>query len=124
MNKPKYLNPTKESKFNELHSCCWQCGPSGVRWCLRNGYDPNAEDERGWTPLIWLVRMYDRRTRERKKMFRWLIAAGADIEHKAKSGHNILELAEDCCAPSFYRFVRKEYERLTNCSTKQSVRPS
>jgi hypothetical protein len=113
MEKPKYFDPHKESKFNELHSYCWQCSPSGVRWCLRNGFDPNAEDERGWTPLIWLVRMYDKHTRSRKKMFRWLIKAGAKIDHRATSGHKILELAEGVCSRSFYRFVRSEYKRLT-----------
>ena len=117
MNKPILLRPNEELKFNELHSCCWQCGPSGVRWCLKNGYDPNEEDERGWTALIWLTRMYSRHNKERKKIFRWLIAAGANIEHKTKSGDNILVMAKGVCSSTFYRFVSSEYERLTRRSS-------
>lgn len=116
MEKPQYVDPNKQESFNELHSCCWQCGPGGVRWCLRNGFDPNAQDERGWTPLLWLVRMHDKHTRTRKKMFRWLIQAGADVEHRTKSGEGLLELAKGCCSKGFYRFVRSECQRLRRSS--------
>jgi hypothetical protein len=116
MEKPQYVNPNEQESFNELHSCCWQCGPSGVRWCLRNGFDPNGQDERGWTPLIWLIRMHDKHTKTRKKMFRWLVQAGADVEHRTKSGDGLLELAKGCCSKGFYRFVRSEHQRLKRSS--------
>ncbi len=122
MRNPEYSDPTKDASFNDLHSCCWQCSPSGVRWCLRNGYDPNQKDNKGWTPLIWLVRMHDSYTRERKRVFRALIKAGADIEYRAPSGDGILELAEGACSPSFYRFLRNEYERLTRRSSRRKKR--
>ena len=51
-------------------------------------------------------------------MFRWLIDAGADVRHTAKSGHNILQLAKGCCSKELYRFVRSEYKRLTRHSTQ------
>lgn len=106
----KYFNPHEEKKFTELHSYCWECCPGGVRWCLKNNFDPNAEDERGWTPLIWLVRMYGC-SRERKKMFRYLMAAGARLDHVDKIGQNIIELAENVCSQALYRHIRKEYKR-------------
>jgi hypothetical protein len=123
MDKPRFFSPHDEGEGTTLlHTSCWERAPSGVRWCLRNGFDPNAEDRRGWTPLIWLVRMHDKHTRCRRKMFRWLIEAGAKIDHKDKGGQNLLKLARRVCAPSFYRFVRSEYKRLIRKSSgrKQS----
>jgi ankyrin repeat protein len=113
MERPAYLDPNKDETVTEVHSCAWQCGPSVVRRHLRNGFDPNTKDERGWTPLIWLFRMWDgRHIRMRKKMFRWLIEAGADINVTAKSGHNILQLANGVCTPTFYRFLKREHRRI------------
>ncbi len=114
MEQPRYLNQQAEPSFTEVHSCAWQCGPSVVRWHLRNGFDPNSKDERGWTPLIWLFRMDDSRyVRTRKKMFRWLIKAGADIDVVATSGHTLPQLAKGVCSPTFYRFLEREYRRLS-----------
>jgi hypothetical protein len=114
VNQTPYLDPGNEAYFTEVHSCAWQCGPSVVRWHLRNGFNPNAKDERGWTPLIWLFRMDDRKyVRTRKKMFRWLIKAGADIDVVANSGHTLPQLAKGVCSPSFYRFLDREYKRLS-----------
>ena len=113
MERPPYLDPNKDSTVTEVHASAWQCGPSVVRRHLRNGFDPNTKDERGWTPLVWLFRMGDRRyVRKRKRMFRWLIEAGADINVVAKSGHNILQLARGVCSRTFYRFLKAEYRRL------------
>jgi|SRR5437660_9328720 len=119
MDRPPYLDPNKDPTVTEVHASAWQCGPSVVRRHLRNGFDPNTKDERGWTPLIWLFRMGDRKhERKRKRMFRWLIEAGADINVKANSGHNILQLAKGVCSKGMYRFLEREHRRLTAASTR------
>jgi ankyrin repeat protein len=115
MERPAYLDPHTESTFTEVHSSAWQCGPSVVRRHLRNGFDPNSKDERGWTPLIWLFRMGDpKHVRARKRIFRWLIEAGADINVIANSGHNVLQLAKSVCSPTFYRFLEREHRRINS----------
>lgn len=119
MNKPQYIEPTtNERGMNELHSSAFYCNVSSVKSCLKNGYDPNTIDKSGFTPLIWLMRMYDANTKERKRIFRALIKHGANIEHKDIMGETALDHSKELSCSSFYSFVKSEYERLTSCSSR------
>jgi hypothetical protein len=110
--RPEYYSPADAAGDTyRLHAACFECAPSIVRWCLRNGCDPNLEDGSGWTPLIWLVRMYDgKHVRTRKRIFRWLVKAGARIEHRDKADRDLLALAKGC-SPTLYRFIERERNR-------------
>jgi RNA polymerase sigma factor (sigma-70 family) len=54
---------------------------------LRRGASPNAEDSRGWTPLMEAVRRGD------IMQMLHLILGGANLDHVAKDGSTALELA-------------------------------
>ena len=77
----------------DLHWHCFYGNTSSVRACLKNGYDPNVQDSSGYTPLMLLVEMHDNRTyRQRKRMFRYLIAAGASVELSDTIGADLKDL--------------------------------
>jgi hypothetical protein len=120
-NRPEYYSPADAvGDTYRLHAACFECGPSIVRWCLRNGYDPNLEDGSGWTPLIWLVRMYDgKHVRTRKRIFRWLVKAGARIDHRDKANQDLLALAKGC-SRTLYRFIERERNRILRRGTIDS----
>lgn len=85
-----------------------------MRLELRNGADPNGADECGVTPLMRIAEMYDaKHYRERKRMFRYLIAAGANIKAQDTAGRTVLDYARSCSARRFRAFVQREYRRLT-----------
>lgn len=109
---PRYYSPAAAGDAYRLHAACFECRPSVVRWCLRNGLDPNLEDDSGWTPLMWLVRMHDgRRLRTRKRIFRWLVEAGARVDHRDRADQDLLTLAK-VCSQTLYRFIRRERSRV------------
>ena len=85
-----------------------------MRLELRNGADPNWADESGVTALMRIAEMYDaKHYRERKRMFRYLIAAGANIKAKDNAGRNVVDYARSGSARRFRAFVQKEFRRLT-----------
>jgi ankyrin repeat protein len=99
---------------NNLPHYCFHCNPAGVRLELRNGADPNWADECGVTPLMRVAEMYDaEHYRERKRMFRYLITAGADITAKDSAGRTVWDYARTCSARRFRAFVQMEFRRLT-----------
>jgi hypothetical protein len=89
------------------------CAPGSLRAALKAGADPNERDtDTGATPLMWLCEMHDKHTRERKRMFRWLVRAGASLELTNKEGLVAWHYAAVGSCRSFRRFVRSEYKRL------------
>jgi ankyrin repeat protein len=113
MNKPQYIEPkANERGMNELHSACLYCNVASVKRCLKEGFNPNETDNNGFTPLIWLMRMYDSNTRERKRIFRSLIRNGGDISLQDTMGETALDHSKELSSSSFYNFVNSEYKRL------------
>ena len=84
-----------------------------MKWCLINGYDPNAQDASGFTPLMWLMRMHDNHTRARKRMFRLLVKYGADINLLDAAGEKAIDHAEHNANSTLYKYVRREYCRIS-----------
>ena len=115
MDKPELFTPTQgEKEMTALMGHCFNCYPGGVKRELRNGVNPNAQDNCGYTALMWLCRMYDKKHfRERKRMFRSLIKKGASLTITDSIGENILHHAMSGSAKNFKRFVQFEVYRLT-----------
>jgi hypothetical protein len=61
---------------------------------------------------MWLCRMYDRRFRERKRMFRRLIQHGASLSVVDTAGQDILAHARDGPERRFQKFVEREVRRI------------
>jgi ankyrin repeat protein len=119
MDKPEYVTPTTgEKEMTALMSHCFYCYPGGVKRELREGADPNAQDNCGYTALMWLCRMYDKKHfRERKRMFRALIKNGASLTVTDAAGESILFHARTGPAKRFRNFVKFEVFRLTHPSS-------
>ncbi len=113
MDKPEYVTPTTgEKEMTALMSHCFYCYPGGVKRELREGADPNAQDNCGYTALMWLCRMYDKKHfRERKRMFRALIKNGASLTVIDAAGESILSHARAGSAKRFRNFVKYEVFR-------------
>lgn len=95
-----------------LGEYAFYCSPGALRKALRSGADPNERDPGNQrTPLMWLCEMYDHHHRSRKRMFRLLVRAGADIELKDNAGLTALEFARWGSIKVFRRFVEREYRR-------------
>ncbi|MBV1777254.1 ankyrin repeat domain-containing protein [Burkholderiaceae bacterium DAT-1] len=97
----------------DLHWHCFYGNTSAVRACLKNGYDPNAQDSSGYTPLMCLVEMHDNAAyRSRKRMFRYLIAAGANISLPDTIGATLKDHVRHDQRGRLRSFVRSEISRL------------
>lgn len=95
-----------------LSAYAFYCAPGELRKALRSGEDPNQRDpETQRTPLMWLCEMFDHNHRSRKRMFRLLVRAGADIELQDHTGMTALEVAQWGAIRVFRRFVEREYWR-------------
>lgn len=113
MEKPELISPTAGVReMTALMSHAWGCYPGGVRRELQRGADPDEQDQSGYTALMWLCRMYDRHFRERKRIFRSLIAYGASVELLDKRGDSLLVHAADGPERRFRRFVRSQVKRI------------
>ena len=96
----------------DLSAYAFYCAPGDLRKALRRGEDPNQRDpETQRTPLMWLCEMFDHHHRSRKRMFRVLVQAGADIELQDHTGMTALDIAQQGAIKMFRRFVEREYGR-------------
>ena len=97
----------------ELGRYAFYCAPSNLARALLAGMDPNEGDpETGTTPLMWLCEMHDKRLRERKRMFRSLLRAGAKLDAVDRTGAGVWHYAFAGASRSFRKFVRAEYRRI------------
>ena len=97
----------------DLHWHCFYGNAAAVRACLKNGYDPNARDSSGYTPLMCLVEMYDNKAyRSRKRMFRYLIAAGANVALADTIGANLKDHVRHDQRGRLRSYIRSEVARL------------
>lgn len=105
----------------DLSAYAFYCAPGELRKALRSGVDPNQRDpDTLKTPLMWLCEMFDHHYRSRKRMFRLLIKAGADIELRDNNGLTALEVAESGAIKMFRRFVEREYWRRRAAVARRS----
>ena len=96
----------------DLSASAFHCAPWTLRNQLKSGANPNEPDpDTGKTPLMWLCEMHDHHTRERKRMFRYLIQAGASLDAKDLNGLTALDYAGFGASRSFRAFIRREYQR-------------
>jgi Ankyrin repeat len=113
MDKSLLISPTVgERHMTALMNYAWGCYPGGMRRELQAGVDPNAQDQNGYTALMWLCRMYDKHFRERKRMFRSLLRYGASVDAVDTVGQDVLAHASDGPERRFRRFVRAEVRRV------------
>jgi hypothetical protein len=113
MEKPLLVSPLiGERQMTALMNFAWCCYPSGLSREIRAGADPNAQDQNGYTALMWLCRMHDNHFRERKRMFRSLVRRGASVNLLDTAGLDILAHALDGPERRFRRFVRAEVRRI------------
>jgi len=100
-------------EISTLGWCAFHCNPGGLRGELRAGADPNQMDpDTGNTPLMWLCEMGDRHTKARRRMFRLLVAAGADLNQVNGEGLTAWHFAATSANKTFRRFVRSQYQRI------------
>ena len=106
-----------------LMSHAFYCSPAGVRAELRGGADPNAIDlDTGKTALMWLCETHDHHTRERKRMFRYLVEAGASLTATDRTGMTAWDYARAGAARSFRKFVQREYRRIVGRVPSRTMR--
>jgi ankyrin repeat protein len=100
------------------------CAPTALLKALRTGLDPNeADPDTGTTPLMWLCEMHDKHLRERKRMFRALLRAGAKLDAIDLTGASAWHYAMGASQP-FRKFVRWEYRRITGQNPSRFVKRS
>ncbi len=96
----------------DLGAFAFHCSPGALKKALRNGQDPNqADPDTKRTPVMWLCEMFDHNQRSRKRMFRLLVRAGANLELRDHSGMTALDIAKFGSIRVFRRFVENEYRR-------------
>src|SRR5947207_12100008 len=89
------------------------CSPGGLRAELKTGASPTeADPETGTTALMWLANLHDKHTRTRKRMFRYLVTAGASLTQVDLQGATALDYARKGASRSFRAFVRREYQHI------------
>lgn len=94
-----------------------------MRALLKQGANPNQPDpDTGKTPLMWLCEMRDNHTKERKRMFRYLIEAGAALGARDKDELTAWHYARNGASRSFRAFVEREYRRIVGKPPNQTVR--
>lgn len=71
---------------------------------------------------MWLCEMHDNHTKERKRMFRHLIAAGAALDARDKDNLTVWDYARDGASKSFRAFVKREYQRMVGRTPNRTVR--
>lgn len=90
----------------DLGAFAFYCAPSELRAALRAGANPNeADPDTGTTPLMWLCEMLDKHTRTRKRMFRYLVEAGASLTTLDIHGQTAWHYAAYGSSKSFRKFV-------------------
>jgi ankyrin repeat protein len=114
MDRPSYYEPTpgEGGMTNLMHCARWGfVGP--LKRELKNGADVNAQDQSGFTALIWNCRMGNNREyRRRRRIFRILAKAGASMSVMDKAGKDVLATAKYFAPRPLSRFVVKEFARM------------
>jgi len=96
-----------------LGACAFHCAPGALKRALKAGADPDERDpDTQRTPLMWLCEMHDAHTRSRKRMWRRLLQAGADLHARDHAGMTAVDVAKWGAARAFRRFVEREARRL------------
>lgn len=109
----------------ELSHYAFFCAPRALARALRNGADPNeADPQTGATPLMWLFEMHDKRLRERKRMFRALIRAGAKLSAVDSTGTGVWHYAFNGVSRPLRKFLRWEYKRILGRNPSRFVKRS
>ena len=109
----------------ELSHHAFFCAPRALTKALRNGANPNeADPQTGTTPLMWLCEMHDNQYRERKRMFRALIKAGAKLDALDLSGTGVWHYSFNGTSRSFRSFLRSEWKRIIGKNPSRFVRRS
>lgn len=94
-----------------MSHACW-CNVGGVKHELKLGANPNAQDESGFTALIWNCRMGGpSEIRKRKRIFRLLVKHGASLNVLDIKGKSALFHACYFGNRAIRRFIMTEFGR-------------
>jgi ankyrin repeat protein len=107
----------------DLASYAFYCAPGALRSALKkHGANPNQTDsDTNKTPLMWLCEMHDKHTRSRKRMFRALVRAGAQLDARDINGLTAWDYAKLGAARGFRAFVRAEYQRIMGSAVSKDL---
>lgn len=81
------MDPDKTSTLDAVREAIGRGDAEFVRKAIDAGFDPNAQDSRGCTPLIFAAEF------QRPEIVRLLLMLGADASHKESNGYDASEVA-------------------------------
>jgi len=81
------MDPDKTCTLEAVREAISRGDAESVRKAIESGFDPNAQDSKGCTPLIFAAEF------QRPEIVRLLLTLGADASHRESNGYDASEVA-------------------------------